>query len=102
MEPGLTQFQVSLRDFFVLSFPTMTRAVLFLLDLPASSLTTGLLVIVQPVSSMSLPTDPQENQCEVVNLLDRTADKAAINTSEVVLEVLLETFLTKGYSASWC
>ena len=82
MEPGLTQIQVSLRDFFVLSAP---------------SLTTAMPVMVQPVSSVSLPTDPQENQGKVViNISDRTTDEAAINTSEVVLELLLETFLTTG------
>ena len=55
-------------------------------------------VIVQPVSSVSLPIDPKENQGKVaINILDRTADEAAINTrSEVVLELLLETFLTTG------
>ena len=80
MEPGLTQFQV--RDFFVL---------------PAPSLTTAMPVMVQPVSSVLLPTDPQENQGKVViNISHRTTDEAAINTSEVVLELLLETFLTTG------
>ena len=61
-------------------------------------LTTGMPVIVQPVSSVSLPIDPKENQGKVaINILDRTADEAAINTrSEVVLELLLETFLTTG------
>ena len=52
---------------------------------------------VQPVSSVSLPIDPKENQGKVaINILDRTADEATINTSEVVLELLLETFLTTG------
>ena len=60
-------------------------------------LATGMPDIVQPVSSVSLPTDPQENQGKVaINISDRTADEAAINTSEVVLELLLETFLTTG------
>ena len=60
-------------------------------------LTTNMPVIVQPVSSVLLPTDPQENQGKVViNISDRTTDEAAINTSEVVLELLLETFLTTG------
>lgn len=60
-------------------------------------LTTGMPVIVQPVSSVSLPIDPKENQGKVaINISDRTADEAAINTSEVVLELLLETFLTTG------
>ena len=46
---------------------------------------------------MSLPIDPKENQGKVaINILDRTADEATINTSEVVLELLLETFLTTG------
>ena len=59
-------------------------------------LTTGM-VIVQPVSSVSLPIDPKENQGKVaINILDRTAEEATINTSEVVLELLLETFLTTG------
>ena len=31
-----------------------------------------------------------------INISDRTADEATINTSEVVLELLLETFLTTG------
>ena len=54
-------------------------------------------VIVQPVSSVSLPIDPKENQGKVaINISDRTADEAAIDTSEVVLELLLETFLTTG------
>ena len=39
---------------------------------------------------MSLPIDPKENQGKVaINILDRTADEATINTSEVVLELLL-------------
>ena len=60
-------------------------------------LTTGMPVIVQPVSSVSLPIDPQENHGKVaINISDRTADEAAINTSGVVLELLLETFLTTG------
>ena len=45
-------------------------------------LTTGMPVIVQPVSSVSLPIDPKENQGKVaINISDRTADEAAINTS---------------------
>ena len=57
----------------------------------------GYAVIVQPVSSVSLPIDPKENQGKVaINILNRTADEATINTSEVVLELLLETFLTTG------
>ena len=60
-------------------------------------LTTGIPFIVRPVSSVSLPIDPKENQGKVaINILDRTADEATINTSEVVLELLLETFLTTG------
>ena len=60
-------------------------------------LTTGMPVIVQPVSSVSLPIDPKENQGKVaINISDRTADEATIKTSEVVLELLLETFLTTG------
>ena len=60
-------------------------------------LTTGMPVIVQPVSSVSLPIDPKENQGKVaINISDRTADKATIKTSEMVLELLLETFLTTG------
>ena len=54
-------------------------------------------VIVQPVSSVSLPIDPKENQGKVaINILDRTADEATIKTSKMVLELLLETFLTTG------
>ena len=54
-------------------------------------------VIVQPVSSVSLPIDPKENQGKVaINISDRTADEATIKTSEMVLELLLETFLTTG------
>ena len=46
---------------------------------------------------MSLPIDPQENHGKVaINISDRTADEAANHTSEVVLELLLETFLTTG------
>ena len=60
-------------------------------------LTTGMPVIVQPVSSVSLPIDPKENQGKVaINISDRTADEATIKTSEMVLELLLETFLTTG------
>ena len=60
-------------------------------------LTTGMPVVVQPVSSVSLPIVLQENQGKVaINISDRTADEAALNTSEVVLELLLETFLTTG------
>ena len=62
-----------------------------------SDLTTGMPVIVQPVSSVSLPIDPKENQGKVaINISDRTADEATIKTSEMVLELLLETFLTTG------
>ena len=40
-------------------------------------LATGMPDIVQPVSSVSLPTDPQENQGKVViNISDRTTDEA--------------------------
>ena len=60
-------------------------------------LTTGMPVIFQPVSSVSLPIDPKENQGKVaINISDRTADEATIKTSEMVLELLLETFLTTG------
>ena len=60
-------------------------------------LPTGMPVIVQPVSSVSLPIDPKENQGKVaINISDRTADEATIKTSEMVLELLLETFLTTG------
>ena len=60
-------------------------------------LTTGMPVIVQPVSSVSLPIDPKKNQGKVaINILNRTADEATIKTSEMVLELLLETFLTTG------
>ena len=51
-------------------------------------LATGMPDIVQPVSSVSLPTDPQENQGEVaVNHSDGTTNEAAVNSSEDVLEI---------------
>ena len=53
-----------------------------------------------PASLLRVAPQPQENQGKVViNISDRTTDEAAINTSEVVLELLLETFLTTHYMA---